>query len=100
MLSIPTEHLRWYGWQPFMVWSTVEWCGHRLEGMPVPDVDGRWRLSAQQHERARQDGIRRQPGPRGGEFLGRPRPVGRDDDALDQGAELERVEPGSAHRND
>jgi len=22
----------------------VEWCGHRVEGIPVPDVDGRWRL--------------------------------------------------------
>jgi len=29
-------------WQ---LWSCVEWCGHRVEGIPVPDVeDGRWRL--------------------------------------------------------
>jgi hypothetical protein len=24
--------------------ETVEWCGHRVEGVPVPDLDGRWRL--------------------------------------------------------
>jgi len=24
--------------------STIEWCGHRIEGIPVPDVDGRWQL--------------------------------------------------------
>jgi len=22
----------------------LEWCGHRVEGIPVPDADGRWRL--------------------------------------------------------
>ena len=26
------------------LWSTVESCGHRVEGIPVPDADGRWRL--------------------------------------------------------
>ena len=44
MVTLPPDHLKWYGWQPFMVWSTVEWCGHRIEGIPVPDTDGRWRL--------------------------------------------------------
>jgi hypothetical protein len=27
-----------------MPWTVIEWCGHRIEGIPVPDVDGRWRL--------------------------------------------------------
>jgi hypothetical protein len=27
-----------------MVWSVVEWCGHRIEGILVPDGDGHWRL--------------------------------------------------------
>jgi hypothetical protein len=40
-LSIPTEHLRWWGWQP---WSVVERCGHQIDGLPVPARDGRWRL--------------------------------------------------------
>lgn len=44
MLSIPTELLKWYGWQPWQVWSAIEWCGHRIEGIPVPGVNGRWRL--------------------------------------------------------
>ena len=44
MLSIPTELLKWYGWQPWQLWSTVEWCGHRVEGIPAPDADGRLRL--------------------------------------------------------
>jgi hypothetical protein len=44
VLSVPTELLRVYGWQPWLLWSTVEWCGHRVEGVPVPDTDGRWRL--------------------------------------------------------
>jgi len=26
------------------LWNTVEWCGHRIEGIPVPDADGLWRL--------------------------------------------------------
>jgi hypothetical protein len=28
------------------VWprETVEWCGHRVEGIRVPGEDGRWRL--------------------------------------------------------
>jgi hypothetical protein len=38
------EHLKWYGWQPWQLWTTIAWCGHRVEGIPVPDVDGRWRL--------------------------------------------------------
>jgi len=44
VLILPPELLRFYGWQPFQVWSTVEWCGHRIEGIPVPGPDGRWRL--------------------------------------------------------
>ena len=44
MLSLSTELLKWYGRQPWQFWSTVEWCGHQVEGIPVPDVDGRWRL--------------------------------------------------------
>lgn len=44
MLILPPELLRFYGWQPFQVWSVVEWCGHRVEGIPVPGPDGRWRL--------------------------------------------------------
>jgi hypothetical protein len=36
--------LRFYGWRPWQVWSVVEWCGHRIEGIPVPDAEGRWRL--------------------------------------------------------
>ena len=26
VLSVPTELLKWYGWQPWQLWSTVEWC--------------------------------------------------------------------------
>lgn len=44
VLLIPADHMKFWGWQPFRVWSTVEWCGHQIEGVPVPDVDGRWRL--------------------------------------------------------
>jgi hypothetical protein len=43
ILSVPSEHLRSYGWQPSQLWSVVEWCGHRVEGMPVSDADGRGR---------------------------------------------------------
>ena len=32
------------GREAFMPWSVVEWCGHRVEGIPVPTEDGRWRL--------------------------------------------------------
>jgi hypothetical protein len=35
-------NLKWYRWQPWQLWSTVD--GHRVEGIPVPDADGRWRL--------------------------------------------------------
>jgi hypothetical protein len=41
---VTPEMLKWYGWQPWQLWSTVEWCGHRIEGIPVPDADGRRRL--------------------------------------------------------
>jgi hypothetical protein len=40
VVTLPPEHLKWYGWQPWQLWSTVEWCGHRVEGIPVPDTDG------------------------------------------------------------
>jgi hypothetical protein len=43
-LSVPTELVRFYGWQPWQLWSTIEWCGHRVEGIPVPTEDGRYRL--------------------------------------------------------
>jgi hypothetical protein len=29
---------------PGRLWGTVEWCEHRIEGIPVPAADGRWRL--------------------------------------------------------
>lgn len=44
ILSVPTELLRFYGWQPWQLWSTVEWCGHHVEGILVPTEGGRWRL--------------------------------------------------------
>ena len=44
VVTLPPELLKWYKWEPFMVWGTVEWCGHRVEGISVPDSDGRWRL--------------------------------------------------------
>jgi hypothetical protein len=44
VLTLPPEQLKWYGWEPFRVWDRVEWCGHRVEGVPVPTEDGRWRL--------------------------------------------------------
>jgi hypothetical protein len=43
--TLPPELLKWYGWQqPIQVWGVVEWCGHRVEGIPVPTEDARWRL--------------------------------------------------------
>jgi len=44
-VTLPPEHLKGHGWEPFRVWGVVEWCGHRVEGIPVPDTDGRWRLT-------------------------------------------------------
>ena len=44
VLTVPADLLRVYGWQPFRSWHVVEWCGHSLEGIPVPGDDGRWRL--------------------------------------------------------
>jgi hypothetical protein len=26
------------------LWTTIAWCGHRPEGIPVPDTNRRWRL--------------------------------------------------------
>ena len=43
-MVLPTEYLPFYGWRPFTVCSVAEWCGHRVEGIPVPTEDGRWRL--------------------------------------------------------
>lgn len=50
VVTLPPEHLKWYGWQPWQLWSTVEWCGHRVEGIPVPDVDRRWKLIVVERE--------------------------------------------------
>jgi hypothetical protein len=44
-LTLPPEFFRFYGWQPFQPWGVVKWCGHRVEGIPVPDADGRSRLN-------------------------------------------------------
>jgi hypothetical protein len=44
VLSLPTGHLRWWGWQPWHTWSVVESCGHQIEGIPVPTPNRRWRL--------------------------------------------------------
>jgi hypothetical protein len=43
-VTLPTDLLKWYKWEPFRVWETVEWCGHRVKGIPVPTEDARWRL--------------------------------------------------------
>jgi hypothetical protein len=43
-VTLPPELLKGYGSVPFQVWGVVEWCGHRVEGLPVPTEDGRWRL--------------------------------------------------------
>jgi hypothetical protein len=44
VITLLPDLLKWYGWQPFRVWDRVEWCGHRVEDIPVPDADGRGRL--------------------------------------------------------
>jgi hypothetical protein len=44
VVIISTELLKSYRWQPWQLTSVVEWCGHQIEGIPVPDADGRWRL--------------------------------------------------------
>ena len=44
VLSIPTEPLRFWGWHPWQLWTVIEWSGHKIEGIPVPEGDGRWRL--------------------------------------------------------
>jgi hypothetical protein len=44
VVTLPPEHLRFWGWHPLRLSGYVEWCGHRVEGIPVPDADGRWRL--------------------------------------------------------
>jgi hypothetical protein len=35
--------LKSYGW-PWRLCSVIEWCGHQIEGIPVPDADGHWQL--------------------------------------------------------
>jgi hypothetical protein len=42
--AYPPALLRFYGWQPWQSWSIVEWCGHEVEGIPVPAGNGRWQL--------------------------------------------------------
>ena len=44
VLSVPADQLRFYGWRTWQLWSAVEWSGHQIEGIPVPDADGRWQL--------------------------------------------------------
>jgi hypothetical protein len=44
VVTLPPEHLKGYGWQPWQLWSTIERCGHRVEGIPVPYTDGCWCL--------------------------------------------------------
>lgn len=44
VLSIPTKQLRVWGWQLWQLWTEVERGGHRIEGVPVPTPDWRWRL--------------------------------------------------------
>jgi hypothetical protein len=44
VVGVPSELLKSYGWTPWQLCSVVKWCGHRIEGIPVPDADGRWRL--------------------------------------------------------
>jgi hypothetical protein len=35
--------LKSYGW-PWRLCSVIEWCGHQIAGIPVPDADGHWQL--------------------------------------------------------
>jgi hypothetical protein len=42
--AVSTVQARDSGWRPWQLSSVVEWCGHQIEGIPVPTVDGRWRL--------------------------------------------------------
>ena len=44
IVIVPPDLLKSYGWQPWQLTSVVEWCGHQIEGIPVPTADGRWRL--------------------------------------------------------
>ena len=44
VVTLPPEHLQSWGWHPSSSPGYAEWCGHRVEGIPVPDDDGRWRL--------------------------------------------------------
>ena len=50
VLSLPTDQLRFYGWRPWQVWSVLGWRGHRIEGIPVPEAEGRWRLIVVEEE--------------------------------------------------
>ena len=44
VVTLPPEHLRFWGRQPLQLSGYVEWCDHRVEGIPVPDGDGCGRL--------------------------------------------------------
>lgn len=44
VVTLLPELLKGAGWQPFMLATVVEWCGHRHEGLVMPGTDGRWRL--------------------------------------------------------
>lgn len=44
VVIVPPEVLKSYGWRPWQISSVVEWCGHGVEGIPVPTAAGRWRL--------------------------------------------------------
>ena len=38
VVTLPPEHLRFWGWQPLRLSGYIEWCGHRVEDIPVPDL--------------------------------------------------------------
>jgi len=40
VVTLPPELLKGAGWVPFQVWGVVEWCGHRVEGLPVATSTG------------------------------------------------------------
>jgi len=44
VVIVPTQLLKSYRWQRWQLTSLVEWCGHLIEGIPVPTADGRWEL--------------------------------------------------------
>jgi hypothetical protein len=44
VVTLPSEQLHSSGWHPLQLTGYVEWCGHGIEGIPVPGADGRWRI--------------------------------------------------------